>query len=141
MIEILLQIKSDSLATATMSKSKSMLDNTFFWISIIEFLIIIFLVIRPKSKNQDLIFSDLPKDKIRNAKSTTIDMDNLMNSINGSRDLYKNLSKVCHPDRFINNEKHKVAEEIFQEISKDKRNFEKLLAHKERAKKDLNINI
>jgi hypothetical protein len=124
-----------------MSKSKSILDNTFFWISIIEFLIIIFLVIRPKGKNQDLTFSDLPKDKIRNAKSSTIDMDNLMNSINGSRDLYKDLSKVCHPDRFINTEKHKVAEEIFQEISKDKRNFEKLLAHKERAKKDLDIHF
>jgi hypothetical protein len=141
MIEILLQIKSDSLVTATMSKSKSILDNTFFWISIIEFLIIIYLVIRPKGKNQDLTFSDLPKDKIRNAKSSTIDMDNLMNSINGSRDLYKDLSKVCHPDRFINTEKHKVAEEIFQEISKDKRNFEKLLSHKERAKKDLDIHF
>jgi hypothetical protein len=141
MIEILLQIKSDSLATATISESNSIFDNTFFWIAIIEFFIIIFLVIRPKSKNQDLTFSDLPKDKIRNVKSTNIDMDNLMNSINGARDLYKDLSKVCYPDRFINTEKHKVAEEIFQEISKDKRNFKKLLAHKERAKKDLNINI
>lgn len=141
MRRILLQIKSDSLAIATTTKSESLLDSTWFWISIVEFLVIIFLVIRLKRKYSDLTFSDLPKDKIKNAKSTAIDMDNLMNSINGSKDLYKELSKVCHPDKFVNTEKQKIAEEIFQEISKDRRNFEKLLAHKERAKKELNINF
>ena len=141
MRRILLQIKIDSLTIATTTKSENLLDSIWFWISIVEFLVIIFLIIRLKRKNSDLTFSDLPNDKIKTAKSTAIDMDNLMNSINGSRDLYKELSKVCHPDKFVNTDKQKIAEEIFQEISKDRRNFEKLLAHKERAKKELNINF
>ena len=139
MQQILLQIESGSLAT--LSQSESLLVSTWFWIAIAEFLIIVLLVIRLKKKKPNQTFNDLPKDKIKNAKSTPIDMDNLMDSINGSRNLYKELSKACHPDKFINTEKQKIAEDIFQDISKDKRNYEKLLAHKERAKKDLNINF
>jgi len=141
MTQILLQIKSDSLIVATTSSSNGLLSSTWFWIAIVELLIIIFLLVSLKKKKTELAFSDLPKDKMKNAKSSSIDMDNLMNSINGSRDLYKELSKACHPDKFVNTEKHKIAEDIFQEISKDKRNFEKLLAHKERAKNELNINF
>ena len=40
-------------------------------------------------------------------------MNNLMDSMHKSRNLYKELSKKCHPDRFINNPKQKIAEEIF----------------------------
>jgi hypothetical protein len=99
------------------------------------------LIIFLKKKNSDLAFSDLPKDTMKNAKTKKIDMDNLMNSINGSRDLYKELSKVCHPDNFVNTDMQTIAEEIFKDISKDKRNYEKLLAIKERAKNELNINF
>lgn len=141
MTQILLQIKSDSLAIATTSSSNGLLSSTWFWLSIVEFIVIIFLLIRLKKKKTELAFSDLPKDKMKTAKSSNIDMDNLMNSINGSRDLYKELSKACHPDKFVNTEKQKIAEDIFQDISKDKRNFEKLLALKERAKNELNINF
>ena len=141
MTHILLQIKSDSLAIATTSSSNGLLSSTWFWLSIVEFTVIIFLLIRLRKKKTELAFSDLPKDKMKNAKSSAIDMDNLMNSINGSRDLYKELSKACHPDKFVNTEKQKIAEDIFQDISKDKRNFEKLLALKERAKNELNINF
>lgn len=141
MKQILLQIKSDSLAIETISKAENSLDSTWFWIAIIEFSIIVLLLIRLKTKKSDLAFSDLPIDKMKNAKSSSIDMDNLMNSINGSRDLYKELSRACHPDKFVNTEKQKIAEEIFQNISKDKRNFEKLLALKERAKIELNVNF
>ncbi len=141
MTHILLQIKSDSLAIATASSSNGLLSSTWFWLSIVEFTVIVFLLIRLRKKKTELTFSDLPKDKMKNAKSSAIDMDNLMNSINGSRDLYKELSKACHPDKFVNTEKQKIAEDIFQDISKDKRNFEKLLALKERAKNELNINF
>lgn len=135
----LLQIKSDSLTLATTSSSNGLSSSTWFWFSIIEFIVIIFLLIKVSKKKTELTFSDLPNDKHKNAKSTAIDMDNLINSINGSRELYKELSKACHPDKFLNSDKRKIAEDIFQEISKDKRNYEKLLALKERAKNELNI--
>jgi len=71
----------------------------------------------------------------------SFDMDNLMNSINSSKSLYKELSRLCHPDRFIGDEKQNIAQEIFKEISKSKRDFGKLESLKERAKKELNINF
>ena len=76
---------------------------------------------------------------MKNAKKSEIDMDNLMNSINGSKDLYKQLSRKCHPDRFINSEKQKIAEVIFQDISKHKRAYNKLLLLKKQAADQLNI--
>ena len=66
-------------------------------------------------------------------------MNNLMDSIHNSRNLYKELSKKCHPDRFINDPKQKIAEEIFQEISENERNFEKLSLLKQRAINELNL--
>ena len=68
-------------------------------------------------------------------------MVNLMNSINGSKDLYKQLSRICHPNRYINSDKRQVTEEIFQEISKNKRDYKKLSELKQRAITELNINL
>jgi hypothetical protein len=50
---------------------------------------------------------------LKNSKNNKIDMNNLMDSMHKSRNLYKELSKKCHPVRFINNPKQKIAEEIF----------------------------
>lgn len=116
----------------------------FFWLllilSIVEFLIIIYLILKIRKKNSNFDFNDIPKEKLRKAKSSSVDMDNLLNSINGAKDLYKELSRKCHPDRFINTDKQSLAEEIFQEISKNKRNFKALQNIKNRAEQDLEIN-
>lgn len=141
MKRILLQIKSDTLAQAALSNRDGLFGSLWLWIAIVELFIILLILFRLKKKKSDLAFSDLPKHKMKKAKSSSIDMDNLMNSINRSRDLYKELSIACHPDKFVNTERQKIAEDIFQDISKDKRNFEKLLAHKERAKNELNVNF
>jgi uncharacterized protein YozE (UPF0346 family) len=142
MKNILLQVKADSVVVAeTISNTDSTTFSIWFWVAIIEFVIIVFLVLTLKKKGKDLKFGDLSKDKMRNAKKADVDMDNLMNSINGSKDLYKELSRTCHPDRFINSDKQKLAEEIFQDISKHKRDFKKLTELKERAITELNINF
>lgn len=141
MKNILLQVKTDSLVAETVSTPDSTTYSIWFWIALIEFAIIAFLLFKLKKKGNDLIFGDLSKDKMRNAKKSDVDMDNLMNSINGSKDLYKELSRTCHPDRFINSDKQKLAEEIFQDISKHKRDFKKLSELKERAITELNINF
>ena len=66
-------------------------------------------------------------------------MDNLMSSIHKAKPLYKELTKNCHPDKFVNDARQKIAEEIFQEISNSERDFEKLTMLKIRAVKELNI--
>lgn len=113
--------------------------SIWFWIALIELLIIAYLIFKPNKKKSELAFGDLSKKKIRNSKKSEIDMSNVMNSINGSKKLYKELSRSCHPDRFVNSDKQLVAEEIFQEISKNKRDFNKLTELKEKATKELNI--
>jgi uncharacterized protein YozE (UPF0346 family) len=135
----LLQVKTNNVIAETASVADSASFPIWFWIALIEFAIIVFLVFRLRKKREKLTFGDLSKDKIRNAKKSDVDMENLMNSINGSKELYKQLSRTCHPDRFINNSKQELAEEIFQEISKHKRDFKKLTELKEKAITELNI--
>ena len=115
--------------------------SLWFWFSIIELLLIIYLIYKLKSKSKKVELTDLDTNKIINSKNNKIDMNNLMNSIHNSRTLYKELSKKCHPDRFINDPKQKNAEEIFQEITKNERNYEKLSSLKLRAENELNINF
>ncbi|OBX22199.1 MULTISPECIES: J domain-containing protein [Bizionia] len=141
MRNIFLQLKTDHVVTETISNSDSNSLSIWFWIALAELIIIAFLIITIKKKQKSLKFADLSKDKIRNAKKSDIDMDNLMNSINSSKDLYKELSRTCHPDRFINSDKQNIAEEIFQEISKNKRDFKNLTELKQRAITELNINL
>lgn len=136
---ILLQIKTDTTAVSALSSGVPSPNNFWFWLSIIELIIILFLVFKLLSKKKNLAFSDLNKDNLKKSKETDIDMVNLMNSINNSSELYKELSRKCHPDRFVNSPNQKLAEEIFQEIARHKRNHEKLIALKERAIAELNI--
>jgi hypothetical protein len=117
----------------------SILESVWFWIAITELLIILFLFYKIKSKKNNSQLSDFEKNNIKNSKKKEIDMDNLMNSIHNSRTLYKELTKKCHPDRFINNPMQQKSEEIFQEITKNERNYEKLNSLKLRAENELNI--
>ena len=56
--------------------------------------------------------------------------------------LYDELKVKCHPDRFpTDKEKNTIAENIFQEISKNKNNVKRLLELKEEASQKLNINF
>ncbi|HOZ83451.1 MAG TPA: hypothetical protein PKU82_11060 [Bacteroidia bacterium] len=137
-IFFLLQI--DTTNVATLKVSNSIWTSWWFWIAVLEFAIIILLLMR-KKQNSNLAFSDLKKNTIKNSKKADIDMDNLMQSIHGSGELYKELSRRCHPDRFVNSPKQKIAEEIFQEISNNRRDFEKLSLLKQRAIDELNINF
>jgi preprotein translocase subunit SecF len=115
--------------------------SIWFWIVVIELVFITYLLFKLWKKNSKLKFNDATNAEVHNAKKSDIDMDNLMNSINGSKDLYKELSRACHPDRFINTDKQKMAEDLFQEISKNRRDYEKLNALKQIAITNLNINF
>lgn len=130
----LIQIVSDS--TNLVDTASIVYDLPFwFWISLIELIVIILLIINKRSKSKDL--SDLNPDKISKMQSNEINMNDLMNNINKSKDLYRELSRKYHPDRFINTNKHKIAEDLFQEISKNKRNFQELKIIKIKAEKEL----
>jgi hypothetical protein len=139
MTTTLLQVQPDSVVIETIANNGT--TSIWFWVALVEFALIVLLLFRVKKKVADLKFGDLSKDNLRTAKKTDVDMNDVMNNINSSKGLYKKLSRTCHPDRFINSDKQKIAEEIFQEISRNKRNFKKLTELKERATAELNINF
>jgi hypothetical protein len=139
MKNILSIIQKNGVSTKLPEEINTTELSIWFWIALIELLIIVYLIFKPKKKNSELAFGDLSKKKLRNSKKSEIDMSNVMNSINSSKTIYKELSRVCHPDRFINSDKQLIAEEIFQDITKNKRDFKKLTELKERAIIELNI--
>jgi hypothetical protein len=117
----------------------SIFHSLRFWDAVIEFFLIVYLIYKLFSNKKVFELSDSEKKSLKNSKNNKIDMDNLIDSIHNSRNLYKELSKKCHPDRFINDPKQKIAEQIFQEITENERNFEKLSILKLRAINELNI--
>lgn len=140
MKQILLQIITDS-TKVIMTKSKSgFSQNYWFWIAAAELGVILFLATK-LVKKKEVVFDTKTEDLLNSSKSTNIDMTNLMDSINKSRDLYKLLSSKCHPDRFLDAEKNKLADDLFQEITKSQRNYARLLELKETAINKLNITI
>lgn len=146
MKDTLQQVK-DTIQTSLqngMSELATRDSKSFNWwliIAILELLVILFLLFRLKKYRSENFLQNDGLDELRKAKSQDIDMTNLMNSINSSRDLYKELSRKCHPDRFQDETLKNKAENIFQDISKNKRNYNKLLELKEIAIKELKINF
>ena len=85
------------------------------------------------------LFKPRPKmnKELLKYKSKSFDMGNLMNDINKSRELYKELSRSCHPDRFINAPQYNKAVLIMQEITKNKRNYNNLIKLQKQANNEL----
>jgi hypothetical protein len=126
-------LKIEAIKQVTLS-NESLFSNYWFWISFVELIIVILLIISRRNRS-----SDLNEDKIKSMKNAKVDMAGLMNSINSSKELYKELSKKCHPDRFVNTDKQEIADLIFQEITQSKRDFGALEKLKIRAEKELGI--
>lgn len=112
--------------------------SIWFWIALIEFLAIIYLVFHKKKKH-----TLSAKDKFKEeSKEEKIDFDNIMTSSFHAKPLYDELKVKCHPDRFpFDTEENKIALELFQEISKYRTNYKKLLEVKEIATNKLKINF
>ncbi|MAZ72339.1 MAG: molecular chaperone DnaJ [Flavobacteriaceae bacterium] len=143
----LIQKVTDSIPSTneqTLVNSQLSLNDEFNWwivFASIEFLLIVFLLIKLLKTNREQSVITNGFDELRKAKSNDIDMTNLMNSINSSRVLYKELSRKCHPDRFQDEMIKRKADIIFQDISRHKRDHTRLTELKQLAEKELNINF
>jgi hypothetical protein len=139
----LLQAVTDSSKILLNTKQgTSSTNNYWMWIAAAELIIIGYLALKLKRKSQTRFEEPGEGDVLGEARNADIDMDDLMNNINKSRKLYKALSARCHPDRFTTDEiKRKLADDLFQEISRNQRNYNKLLELQEIARQQLNINL
>jgi hypothetical protein len=130
------------VASETMVKSIPVENNEYInwwlWISIIEFVFIIFLVIKHKIKTKDTIKQKFKKESLEKE----IDFNNIINSSFNSKQLYDELKVKVHPDRFsTDKEKNIIANKLFQEITENQNNAKRLIELKEEAKQKLNINF
>ena len=66
-----------------------------------------------------------------------IDFDNIITSAFHAKLLYDELKIICHPDRFIDEERNAKATEIFQLITENKENYKILFDLKERINREL----
>ena len=112
--------------------------NWWMWLAIAEFGIIAFLILKEQLKPKDTAKQRFKNESLKQ----DIDFGNIINSYFNSIQLYDELKVKCHPDRFpTDKEKNTIAENIFQEISKNKNNVKRLLELKEEATQKLNINF
>lgn len=82
--------------------------------------------------------------KVGNSKQqeSSSEMTNVINSMFLCTPLYDKLKVKCHPDRFVNDDLlMKKADDIFKEISDNKRNYNRLKELADIAEKDLNIKL
>lgn len=113
--------------------------NVWMWLAIAELIVIFYLLFvrqkRNSKKKGKMKFKD---DSLKE----NIDFENILKSAFNSIPLYDELKIKCHPDRFAPDEaKSTIADSIFQEITKNKTNYKKLLELKEESKQKLNINF
>lgn len=110
--------------------------NIWLWIAIIELVLILYLIFHRKESR---LSSDKEKLK-KESMEDEIDFENIIKSSFHVKPLYDELKIKCHPDRFPDDEvKSQIALNLFQEISKNKTNYKKLLELKELAKNKLNV--
>ena len=142
MMTIILQIQ-DSV-NAVKYSMETMLpqsdSNLWMWISIFEAIcIIVLLLILLGSQNK---YTEIQRQFKANAQKEDVDFNNIIVSSFHAGDLYNQLKKVCHPDRFSSNpELMYKADNLFQQITQNKHDLKKLQELKAEAMKELHINI
>lgn len=116
----LLQI--DSLALVKIGEGNIHgISSIWMWVAIIEGCIIL----------GSLIWNSYKKTTRCQIKSRVLqedmDLSNIFNSAFNAEPLYKELIRVCHPDRFAPDEKKmRIADELFQRVTKNRNNIKEL---------------
>ena len=107
--------------------------NIWLIIAIVEFLVILYFLFFYKGSE-----TEKRKKKKEVLEEGNLDFDNVIGGAFHSTDLYKKLIRQCHPDRFPNDDrKIALANEIAQELSKNKYDMKKLKELEERIKEEL----
>jgi len=132
MILLQIAVKDSLIHSKVFEKASTNSNNVWLYIALFELSIIFLLIIYFIYQKRGTKATKFEKE-ILDAKDSDINMNDLMLSINKSRELYKELSRNCHPDKHIKSEFKKEIEELFQEITKNKRNYQELLKLKDIA--------
>ncbi len=132
-----LQITNELIINSVTTGSNDNI-NWWLWLAILEFIIILFLLIRRNNTSKSSSIQKFRKDSLEQE----IDFNNIINSSFNSKEIFDELKVKCHPDRFpTDKEKNIIADKLFQEITRNQNNLKRLIELKEEAKQKLNINF
>jgi hypothetical protein len=112
-----------------------------FWVLIISLALVLLTVLglylfHIRNKNRNKLDPNL-SDTIKEAKNNSIDMGNIIISINNAPELYKKLSKMYHPDKYAGTDYEGIANNIFQAINAKRRDYNSLLKIQQLAEEKL----
>jgi membrane-associated HD superfamily phosphohydrolase len=138
MIKLNIMMQIDSVTTNIGINKVKLFESIWFWIILVIVLSITLVLRKHFNDKKKLAFGNVESNDKKKAQASAINMEDLMNNINGASELYKELSRTYHPDKFIGTNLEIKANKIFQEISANKRNYDGLCKIKERAQKELN---
>lgn len=131
-----LQTMTDNLVLNNTTQTSSI--NWWMIVSIVELFLIVLLLVHSKERKKDA--KTEAKKKV--LSEGNIDFGNTIMSTFHSKELYKQLIEMCHPDRFAPDaQKMKQANDISSRITENKNNFKQLVSLKEEAESCLGIKI
>lgn len=112
--------------------------HTYVWqiISFLEFLIIFFLVISLIRSSRKKIDAHESKEILK-FKRNNYQMTDLVKDIHLSKELYKSLSRISHPDRYVGTNLLNKATELFQLVQKAQSNYNELKTLEKRINSEL----
>ena len=129
----LLQAAIDSTKTTISMKGS---HSYWMWIALGELIIILFLITKWKTHSKDA----QAKQKFKSeALHGEIDFDNVITSSFHANELYDKLKKTCHPDRFTSEEQRVIADQLFHQITQNRRDYKKLVELQHEAENKLHI--
>lgn len=136
---IIMSLFSDPDTLKVINETTASEGTLWKYLSIVQLGVIAFLVYKLYRKKPITQFKNVKRETVKEAANKELDMQNVVNSINKAKPLFKVLSKKCHPDKFANSDKHETALMIYQKITDNKRNYGKLHELKELAEEELDI--
>lgn len=122
--------------TGQMQQTSSTGINIWLIVTIVEFAVIVYLLLTK------LNISNSKKAQIKNEvmQEGSIDFRNVFNNAFNSKEIYDDLKKKCHPDRFVDDaEREAIANELFQRITQNQHNIDNLRKLREEAVQKLGI--
>lgn len=122
--------------TGQMQQTSSTGINIWLIVAIVEFAVIVYLLLTR------LNISNSKKAQIKNEvmQEGSIDFSNVLNNAFNSKEIYDDLKKKCHPDRFVDDaEREAIANELFQRITQNQHNIDNLRKLREEAVQKLGI--
>ena len=124
------------METQTVDIQSWMASAFWFWIAFAEAVAIIIGMVYHKYAN-----TERHRQKKKILAEENVDFDNVIDSSFRAKPLYDSLKRKCHPDLLQDNEKKRIATDIFAELVRCKYDYEALQKIQKRAVYELNVKI